>query len=284
MTTLFAEFWLVKAENTPGAAACRRTQSGRVSPLASGEQRWAARSGRLRCRSASWWARRPAARPPTRRAWAGTPTRRRPPPWPRNRGRTCLGHSASPRPPRSWSPRRPEAAHGLALGLRHAESTGAPLDHRAGASRSGATRPSRPNSSSFGIRPNTFVDLRTGAAAAHGTGWHAGRSAWTWSLIMATALPQLDPRTCVRYPTAVGNSARPGAGPADRGAAGAVRRAARHRPGRRPRAGGRRRAVRPRRRHQDLESDAVEAAAPAPGVQPAAGGYLDRRRTPASDA
>ena len=52
----------------PPAGGRSRTQSERVSPLASGEQRWAARSGRLRCRSASWWVRRPVARPPTRRA------------------------------------------------------------------------------------------------------------------------------------------------------------------------------------------------------------------------
>jgi hypothetical protein len=32
MTTLLGEFWLVKAENTPGAAACRQTQSGAGQP------------------------------------------------------------------------------------------------------------------------------------------------------------------------------------------------------------------------------------------------------------
>jgi hypothetical protein len=65
--------------------------------------------------------------------------------------------------------------------------------------------------------------------------------------------------------------ARPGAGPADRGAAGAVCRAARRRPGNRPRAGRRRGTVRSRGRHQGLEPDAAGAAAPAGGVRHAAG-------------
>jgi len=33
MTTLFAGFWLVKAQNTPGSAVCRRTQGGLSSKL-----------------------------------------------------------------------------------------------------------------------------------------------------------------------------------------------------------------------------------------------------------
>jgi hypothetical protein len=58
MTTLFAEFWLVKADNTLGAAACRRTQSGAANPLASGEQRWAGAMGSVRPPS---WRRRSLA-------------------------------------------------------------------------------------------------------------------------------------------------------------------------------------------------------------------------------
>jgi hypothetical protein len=54
-----------------------------------------------------------------------------------------------------------------------------------------------------------------------------------------------------------GDLARPGRGPADRGAAGAVRGAARRRPGHRPRAGRHGRAVPPRRRHPDLEPHAA---------------------------
>jgi hypothetical protein len=65
-----------------------------------------------------------------------------------------------------------------------------------------------------------------------------------------------------------GDLARPGCGPADRGAAGAVRGAARRRPGHPPPAGRRGRAVPPRRRHQDLEPHAARAAVPARGVPP----------------
>jgi hypothetical protein len=68
-----------------------------------------------------------------------------------------------------------------------------------------------------------------------------------------------------------GDLARPGLGPADRGAAGAVRGAARRRSRHRPRAGRQGRAVPLRRRHQDLEPDAAGTPAPARGVRPAAG-------------
>jgi hypothetical protein len=68
-----------------------------------------------------------------------------------------------------------------------------------------------------------------------------------------------------------GHLARPRTGPADRSAAGAVRGAARRRPGHRGRAGRQNRAVRPRRRHQDLEPDAAGAAAPTRGLWPAPG-------------
>jgi hypothetical protein len=66
-----------------------------------------------------------------------------------------------------------------------------------------------------------------------------------------------------------GDLARPGSGSADRGAAGAVRGAARRRPGHRPRAGRQARAVHPGRRYQDLEPHAAGTAAPARGVRPA---------------
>jgi hypothetical protein len=68
-----------------------------------------------------------------------------------------------------------------------------------------------------------------------------------------------------------GDLARPRGGPADRGAAGAVRGAARRRPCHRSRAGRQDRAVCPRRWHQDLESHAAGAAAPTRGVRPAPG-------------
>jgi hypothetical protein len=54
-----------------------------------------------------------------------------------------------------------------------------------------------------------------------------------------------------------GDLARPRLGPADRGAARAVRGAARRRPGHRPQAGRQRRALPPRRRHQHLEPHAA---------------------------
>jgi hypothetical protein len=68
-----------------------------------------------------------------------------------------------------------------------------------------------------------------------------------------------------------GDVARPGLGPADRGAAGAVRTAAGRRPSHHPRAGRQGRAIHSRRRHQDLEPHAARAAAPARGIRPAAG-------------
>jgi hypothetical protein len=67
-----------------------------------------------------------------------------------------------------------------------------------------------------------------------------------------------------------GDLARPGPGPADRGAAGAVRGAARRRPGNDSRGGRQRRALSPRRRHQDLEPHAARAPAPARGLRAAA--------------
>jgi hypothetical protein len=67
-----------------------------------------------------------------------------------------------------------------------------------------------------------------------------------------------------------GDLARPGPGPADRGAAGAVRGATRRRPRHRPRGGRQRRALPPRRRHPDLEPDAAGAPAPPRGVRPEA--------------
>jgi hypothetical protein len=67
-----------------------------------------------------------------------------------------------------------------------------------------------------------------------------------------------------------GDLARPRPGPADRGAAAAVRAAARHRLGHHPGRGRRRRALPPRRRHQDLEPDAAGTPAPTGGVRPAA--------------
>jgi hypothetical protein len=67
-----------------------------------------------------------------------------------------------------------------------------------------------------------------------------------------------------------GDLARPGSGPADRGAAGAVRGAARRRPGHRRRGGRQRRAICPRGRHQGLEPDAAGAATMAGAVRAAA--------------
>jgi hypothetical protein len=67
-----------------------------------------------------------------------------------------------------------------------------------------------------------------------------------------------------------GYLARPGAGPADRGAAGAVRGAARRRPGQPQRGRGQGRALPPRRRHQDLEPHAAGTPAAATGVWAAA--------------
>jgi hypothetical protein len=67
-----------------------------------------------------------------------------------------------------------------------------------------------------------------------------------------------------------GDLARPGSGPADRGAAAAVRGAARRRPGHHPRGGRQGRAVCSRRRDQDLEPDAAGTPAPARSVRPAA--------------
>ena len=75
-----------------------------------------------------------------------------------------------------------------------------------------------------------------------------------------------------------GDLARPGLGSADRGAAGAVRGAARRRPGHCPRTGRQGRTVPPRRRHQDLELDATGTPAPARGV-PLAPGRLPRSPT-----
>jgi hypothetical protein len=49
---------------------------------------------------------------------------------------------------------------------------------------------------------------------------------------------------------------------------GAMRAAARRRPGHRPRACGQHRALPPRRRHQDLEPDAAGTPAPARGLRP----------------
>jgi hypothetical protein len=68
-----------------------------------------------------------------------------------------------------------------------------------------------------------------------------------------------------------GDLARPGPGPADRGTAGAMRRAARRRPGHRPRAGRQGRALPLRGRHQGLEPDAARAATTPQGIRPAAG-------------
>jgi hypothetical protein len=76
-----------------------------------------------------------------------------------------------------------------------------------------------------------------------------------------------DSRTFVRLLCCGGEPARPRAGPADRGTAGAVRGTAWRRPGNRPRAGRQRRAVRPRGRHQDLEPDAAGAATAAQPVR-----------------
>ncbi len=65
--------------------------------------------------------------------------------------------------------------------------------------------------------------------------------------------------------------ARPGCGPADRGAARPLRGAARRRPGHNPRSGRQHRAVHPGGRHEGLEPDAAGAAAAAGGVRAAAG-------------
>ena len=67
-----------------------------------------------------------------------------------------------------------------------------------------------------------------------------------------------------------GDLARPGAGPADRGAAGALRGAARRRPGHHLCGGSQRPALPLRRRHQDLEPDAAGTPAPTRGLPPAA--------------
>jgi hypothetical protein len=67
-----------------------------------------------------------------------------------------------------------------------------------------------------------------------------------------------------------GDLARVGLGQPARSSAGAVRAAARRRPGHRPQAGRQGRALPPRRRHQDLEPDTAGAPAPSRGVQPAA--------------
>jgi hypothetical protein len=68
-----------------------------------------------------------------------------------------------------------------------------------------------------------------------------------------------------------GDLARPGPGPADRGAAGAVRGAARRRPGHRPRGSGQRRALRPVGRPAGLVAIAARAEVAAGGVRQAAG-------------
>jgi hypothetical protein len=80
-----------------------------------------------------------------------------------------------------------------------------------------------------------------------------------------------------------GDLARPGPGPADRGAAGAVRGAARRRPGYHRCGGGQRRALPPCRWHQDLEPDAAGRPAPTSGIRPAAR-WLPRPSTNAAVA
>jgi hypothetical protein len=67
-----------------------------------------------------------------------------------------------------------------------------------------------------------------------------------------------------------GDLARPGPGPADGGAAAAVRGAARRRPGHHLCGGRQRRALCPCRRHQDLEPDATGTPAPTRGIRPTA--------------
>src|SRR6266700_2301445 len=76
---------------------------------------------------------------------------------------------------------------------------------------------------------------------------------------------------------------RPVPHPTDRGATGAVRRVAWHRPGRHPRGGGHRRALSPRRRRQGLESHAAGAAAATQGLWPAPRRLHPRCRVPAAD-
>jgi hypothetical protein len=119
-------------------------------------------------------------------------------------------------------------------------------------------------------------------------------------LLARVGAPALDPRY-LTLPTA-GRPPRTGAGAGDgtrrmaavkaaasssataRGAAGAVRGAARRRPGHRPRGGDQRRAVPPHRRTRIWSLMRLERQLRPEAYGPRrGGGYLDRRRTPTAD-
>ena len=90
---------------------------------------------------------------------------------------------------------------------------------------------------------------------------------WAVPVGLRSVLDSVPNLCSIRW--AGGDLARPWPGTADRGAAGAVRGAARRRPGRHPGGGRQRRTLPPHRRHQDLEPHAAGTPAPARGLRPA---------------
>jgi hypothetical protein len=174
MTTLFAAFWLVKAENTPGAAACRRMQSGAGQPLgvrraALGRAIGPAPVSERQCMEATPVQGRglPCGRAPDQRSSQ---------PWPRASSAQPRDHGGRPSGPPSpgaqpghgWSPRcatpRPRAARrprrcvaggraGRPPGRTRPARGGAPLVRAAGGRRAARPPPPAMFSAAAGVAP-----------------------------------------------------------------------------------------------------------------------------------
>jgi hypothetical protein len=175
-------------------------------------------------------------------------------------------HGLMPRPGRPPGPAPPRTPRRSSGGRRRWDA-----DSR-------SHQPDPPNQAGHGL---CRVKAQSRGFAAQVNGCETAADLYVCCLLLSLAVPQVPPSCgpsaahpgCARpvglrsvpdplsnlcsVPWFGGDLARPGLGPADRGAAGAVRGAARRRPGHHPRGGRQRRALPPRRRHQALEPDAA---------------------------